>query len=885
MSPSSPQSRAPTAPDLATGSRRLRWALLGIASLALTAQAASAAFDIGGQTLADANGLLISISMCAAALAALLAAAGTPVERPARLVVSVGVALYALGEVYFFAVQETLTYFPTTSDLLRLSLYPLIAIGVIFVIRSEGLSKLLRTLLEGAIVALAIVALGYELGLENIVSAATASTAVVAGQLTYPLLDLVVLTTLLIVGLGNCGLRLSYLLMTIGVTLLMVTDTVNLNQVATGTYVPGSALDLGWPAAALLAALALQFESPILRPRPIEGWGPSAMVGLALLISMVLFGIQLASAKNGIVIALTALVPVLVLVRLLATIADNKRLTSDNARIIATAGAGILTLDTDNRIVSANPAAARMLGWGQKELIGRDGHATMHHKRVNGTPYPQSDCPVSQAIRAGKIERMSEEVFWRKDGSSFPVDYTCSPLREAGQIIGAVLVFDDVTRQRKLESDLRHQADHDALTGLFNRRRFNQEADRQIREATRHRRQAALAIIDLDSFKFVNDSFGHAAGDELLCRVASTLSAGVRGADAVARQGDVVARLGGDEFGILFREIEPDNAVTLARRLIERIKRETAPTVAASAGIVVFDGTLELTADDLLISADIALYEAKQQGGDRVARFSGRRGQALTWVEQIRQAIEDDRFVVYSQPIVDLESGAVAREELLVRMRNEHGDIIPPSSFLPTAERFNLIGEIDRLMVENGLRLAGEGRAVSINLSGGSIGDPEITGRVSAAISAGLDPRLVGFEITETSAVTNMEASVAFAGRLERLGCELALDDFGTGFGSFSYLRRLPIQVIKIDVEFVRELPHNLTDYHLVRALVSLAGSLGQKTVAEGVEDAAGIELLRRMGVDFAQGYFLGRPREVALAKSPGVEPEAQAALAAPLHL
>ena len=878
MSPSSPQSRAPTTPDLGTGSRRLRWALLGIASVALTALAASAAFDIGGQTLADANGLLISISMCAAALAALLAAAGAPVHRLARLVISVGVALYALGEVYFFSVQKTLTYFPTTSDLLWLSLYPLIAIGVILAIRSEGLSKLLSIFLDGAIVALAIVALGYDLLLENIVSAATASATVVAGQLTYPLLDLVVLTTLLVVGLGNRGLRVSYLLMTIGVALLMVTDTVNLNQVATGTYVPGSALNLGWPAAALLVALSLQFASPILRPRTMEGWVPSATVGLALLTSMVLLVIELASAKNGIVIALTALVPVLVLVRLLSTIADNKRLTSDNARIIATAGAGILTLDTDDRIVSANPAAARMLGWGQQELIGRNGHATMHHKRVNGTPYPQSDCPVSQAIHAGEIKRMNGEVFWRKDGSSFPVDYTSSPLREAGQIIGAVLVFDDVTRQRRLESDLRHQADHDALTGLFNRRRFSQEADRQIREATRHRRHGALAIIDLDSFKFVNDSLGHAAGDELLCRVASTLSAGVR-------EADTVARLGGDEFGVLFRETEPDNAVALARRLIERIKRVTAPTVAASAGIVVFDGTLELTAGDLLISADIALYEAKQQGGDRVVRFSGHRGQALTWVEQIRQAIEGDRFVVYSQPIVNLKSGALAREELLVRMRDEHGDIIPPASFLPTAERFNLIGEIDRLMVEKGLGLAGEGRAVSINLSGGSIGDSEVTGRVSAAISAGLDPRLVGFEITETSAVTNMEATVEFAGRLERLGCELALDDFGTGFGSFSYLRRLPIQVIKIDIEFVRELPHNLTDYHLVRALVSLAGSLGQKTVAEGVEDAACVELLRRMGVDFAQGHFLGRPREVELAKSRGVEPEAQAALAAPLHL
>ncbi len=666
--------------------------------------------------------------------------------------------------------------------------------------------------------------------------------------------------------------------MFLGVTVLLISDAVHLDRLAAGAHVPGTLMESGSAAATLLVALSLQMQSPIIRPRELTGGSYFAVMSIALLASMALFGIELAGDQNGIVIALSALVPVLVLARLLLSIADNKRLTEDNAKIIATAGAGILKLDAEARIVSVNPTAADLLGWGQEELIGRDCHSTTHHRRINGTLYPPRDCPVLHAIRSGEIQRVSGEVFWRKDGTSFPVDYTSSPLREAGEIIGAVLVFGDVTRQRGLEADLRHQADHDALTGLLNRRSFSREAGRQIREAIRHQRPGALAIIDLDSFAFVNDSLGHTAGDQLLLRLASILSAGVR-------KTDFVARLGGDEFGVLFRETEADNAVALASRFIGRIKRETSPTIAASAGIVVFDGTQELTGDDLLVSADIALYEAKQQGGDRVVRFSGGKGQALTWVEEIRKAISNDRVIAYSQPIVDLKRGGVAREELLVRMRNEHGEMISPASFLPTAERFNLIGEVDRIMVGKGLNLAGEGRAVAINLSGGSIGDPEITGRLSAAISAGLDPRLVSFEVTETSAATNMAASVEFAERLERLGCELAIDDFGTGYGSFTYLRRLPIQVIKIDVEFVREMSHNLTDHHLVRVLVSLAGSLGQKTVAEGVEDAASVELLRRMGVDYAQGHFLGRPLEIDPNRPRVVEPAARAALSAALHV
>jgi diguanylate cyclase (GGDEF)-like protein/PAS domain S-box-containing protein len=685
------------------------------------------------------------------------------------------------------------------------------------------------------------------------------------------------LTLLATFGLGaRSGLRPDAVLLGLGLSILLATDLVSLQQSAADTYVPGTLLDCGWSAAILLIAGALQVQGPILKPRALAGRSFYLLLGVAAVLSVALSGIELFTDRNAAVFAFTAVITLMVVARLMLSIEANMRLARDNAAIIATAGAGILIVGRNDRIVAVNPAAARMLGWGQAELIGRDGHATMHHKLASGAPYPRSQCPMTRAIEGGDVQKVTGEVFWRRDGTSFPVDYTCSPTRDGSAIVGAVMVFDDASSQRKLQATLRYQAEHDHLTGLHNRPYLMEEASEQLHRAARDRRPGALAIIGLDATKFVNDSFGHQAGDSLLRRVAAILVAGVRDTDAVAR-------LGGDEFGVLLRDVEPAPAMTVVTELLEKVKRESSPTITASAGVALFHGDVELTGD-LLIGADLALTEAKQQGGDRTIRFSGRKSPSLTWVERIREAIAEDRFVVYTQPIVDLKSGEVVREEMLIRMRRESGDIVPPAAFLPTAERFGLIGEIDRLMVGKGLELAKAGRAVAVNLSAGSLSDPHITRQVGAAVSADLDPHLISFEITETSAATNMRAAIDFATRLERLGCELALDDFGTGFGSFTYLRHLVVQTIKIDVDFVRDLPHSLTDFHLVRVLVSLAKSLGQKTVAEGIEDAGAIEILRRLGVDYAQGYLIGKPQAVLGDQPRTPEPDARAALTAPLH-
>lgn len=414
-----------------------------------------------------------------------------------------------------------------------------------------------------------------------------------------------------------------------------------------------------------------------------------------------------------------------------------------------------------------------------------------------------------------------------------------------------------ISSQREMEQRLRFQADHDPLTGLANRRRFAQRLDEQIRYARRYRHTGALLLLDLDSFKFINDSFGHPAGDRVLRRVAGAISGSLRATD-------VAARLGGDEFAVLLPEVDEAAALKVAEAVLGAIKAGHDPTVEASLGLVRFGDGGGRTAEDLLVAADIALYEAKQSGGHGCIRvFRGQEGQRLAWVDRIRVALREDRLVLSAQPIVDLDSGRVEREELLVRMLDRDGGEIAPGEFLPTAERFGLIADIDRLVVAKAIELAKSGRAVAVNISGPSMTDRELLDRVASAVHGGLDPHLLSFELTETTGVANLNAARRFAVRLEALGCELALDDFGSGLSWLGHLKHIPIQTLKIDNEFIRGVGQGSFDRYLVRTIVDLAGRLGQKTVAEGVEDETTLAIVRDLGVDYAQGYYLGRPKPV----------------------
>ncbi|HXR61883.1 MAG TPA: bifunctional diguanylate cyclase/phosphodiesterase [Solirubrobacterales bacterium] len=390
--------------------------------------------------------------------------------------------------------------------------------------------------------------------------------------------------------------------------------------------------------------------------------------------------------------------------------------------------------------------------------------------------------------------------------------------------------------------------------GLYDRDSFVEAMEERILDPLHRDRPGALLLLDIDSFHIVNDSLGHEAGDRLLETVAATLR-------EESRADDLPARICADEFGLLLPRATPAQAMATAERLIALVRERGQPGVGASVGIASFGGTgEEVSAEGLMITADIALCEAKEAGGGRAVDAASGPNLKLTWAERIREAIDQQRIVVYAQPIFDLRKECVAREELLVRMLDDNDDVIPPASFLPTAERLGLITEIDRLVLSKAIELAGRSQPIAINVSGASLSDGRLIADVRAAIADGLNPAWLDFEITETAAISNMDHARAFADAVTGMGCGLGLDDFGTGFSSFSYLKELPIQHLKIDIEFIRELPSSPTDQRLVQALVQFAKAFGQETVAEGIENAETLALVRAFDIDYAQGFHIGEP-------------------------
>jgi diguanylate cyclase (GGDEF)-like protein len=440
-----------------------------------------------------------------------------------------------------------------------------------------------------------------------------------------------------------------------------------------------------------------------------------------------------------------------------------------------------------------------------------------------------------------------------------------------GRQIGECLERDRTTRD---EDRLRHLAEHDQLTGLFNRRRFDQELKRELAKAGRYHSHSAVLSVDVDNFKAINDSAGHAAGDAVLTEVADVLRTRFRSSD-------VVARLGGDEFGVLVTAVGIEEARAAADDLLGTIRARPAMyggmpfRITASIGVTSFQSD-DVTASEVLVNADLAMYAAKAAGRDRVVVYTpdeARKARAmakLTWSQRIQDALERDRFVLHLQPILELASGKVSHGELLLRMRGDRGKLIAPGAFLPAAERFGLIHAIDRWVVQEAIRMIagaapGQAPRLGVNLSGESVvGDPELLSMIERELdNAAVDPANLIFEITETAAIANMAEATRFAQGLTNLGCSLALDDFGTGFGSFYYLKHLPVRYVKLDGEFIHNLPRNPIDEHMVRAIVGVAHGLGIQTVAESVADDETIEMLHHHGVDFAQGFHIGRPAPV----------------------
>jgi diguanylate cyclase (GGDEF)-like protein/PAS domain S-box-containing protein len=490
-----------------------------------------------------------------------------------------------------------------------------------------------------------------------------------------------------------------------------------------------------------------------------------------------------------------------------------------------------------------------------------------------------SDKTIDAILRLERGETVQWETrFVHSDGGPVWVLVSATPVPdvdggEAQYCVSQVL---DISERKRFEGQLQYLADHDALTGLFNRRRFEADIERIVTEAARYTRAGALLILDVDGFKYVNDRFGHSAGDELVQRIASLLRSSVR-------DSDLVARLGGDEFAVVLQECSEHDATQVAIKMLEVIRRHGFVQeenhrirVTTSIGITTFSGDCGLTGAELVVEADIAMYDAKAAGRDRYSvynRAANRRkllSERHSWLERMRSALENDGFVLHAQPIVGFRTNGVDRYELLLRMLDERGDLIPPGAFLYNAERFDLMGEIDRWVLRKAITLlhdytaAGHEVSFSVNLSGKTMNDLRIRDDLAEMLEQHpiASGRLI-VEVTETAAIVNIERARDLAREIRKLGCLFALDDFGAGFASFYYLKHLDFDYLKIDGEFVKHLLDSVSDQLIVKAIVEIARGLGTLTIAEFVGDEETADLLHTLGVDFGQGFHLARPAPV----------------------
>jgi len=544
---------------------------------------------------------------------------------------------------------------------------------------------------------------------------------------------------------------------------------------------------------------------------------------------------------------------------------------------LASIADAVVTVDTAGRIEFMNPVAERLTGWPLAEAHQRP-VAEVFAVVDEATGAPIAD-PVARALsEASAIEAEGNVVLLCRGAESIAIDYSVAPIRDrTARTVGAVLVVQDMSRERQYAARLSNLASHDPLTGLLNRREFEQRVRATVEHREAEQGQHAVLYLDLDQFKVVNDTSGHAAGDELLRQVGALLRPRLR-------EGDVLARLGGDEFGVLLPHCPPSPALRIAEALRKAIVdfrfawKNRSFTIGVSIGLVnLAEGPHTLAS--VLSAADAACYLAKDKGRNRVQVYRPeddevalRRGE-MEWVNRLHRALAEDRLCLYAQPMHAMHSTGteVLHQELLVRLIDENDELIQPITFIPAAERYHLMPSIDRWVIRTAFRLLADRRAAgdasalagtyAINLSGASIGDDQFLDYVRESFARFRIPhRAICFEITETTAVTSLSKAAEFIGAMREPGCRFALDDFGVGVSSFTYLKQLPVDYIKIDGSFVRNMLHDPVDAAMVEAIHRIGRVMGKQTIAESVETAATLEALRSVGVDFAQGNAIAPP-------------------------
>ncbi|TVO72447.1 bifunctional diguanylate cyclase/phosphodiesterase [Sedimenticola selenatireducens] len=543
--------------------------------------------------------------------------------------------------------------------------------------------------------------------------------------------------------------------------------------------------------------------------------------------------------------------------------------------ILSSIADAVITTDLRGDINYMNVVAEKLTGWRLKEAMRLPLGQVFHVMGEDGLSLMEA---IAECLRTGQLPKAQrlELVLTHRDGIGVAVEESVAPIRdEKQQVHGVVVVFRDVSQARRLAAQVSWQASHDTLTGLFNRGSFDSKLDELLQNAREFGAVHSMLYLDLDQFKIVNDTCGHVAGDELLRQIASKLSTHVRA-------GDTLARLGGDEFGVLLADCAESVAQRIANQMRQTIMdfrfgwEEKSFVIGVSIGVVTISAESE-SVERVLSAADTACYAAKDGGRNQVHLYQANAGEAaqrqgeMRWVSRIHSALEEDRFLLYAQAIVPVDrlSQESGHYEVLIRMLDESGDLVPPGAFIPAAERFGLMPRIDRWVVKQVFDLIKHdyealvlgGYRFAINLSGGSVNDEDTLVYISQKMSEFRIPDgMISFEITETAAIANLSSATHFIRTLKKAGCRFSLDDFGSGLSSFAYLKNLPVDYLKIDGAFIRDLADDPIDLAMVQAINQIGQVMGLKTIAEFVESESVLKKLSEVGVDYAQGYGIARP-------------------------
>jgi diguanylate cyclase (GGDEF)-like protein/PAS domain S-box-containing protein len=550
-------------------------------------------------------------------------------------------------------------------------------------------------------------------------------------------------------------------------------------------------------------------------------------------------------------------------------------------------GDAVITINAKGLVEYLNPVASELTGFPPQEAQGKPLSEIV--RIVNETTRELCEGPAETAMRSGKQVCLDKPTLLiTREGDELAVDNCATPLRASdNQIIGAVLVLRDVTVARHIEQQLSWQASHDALTGLVNRREFENCLQKAVLSAKASDQQHALCYLDLDQFKLVNDTCGHIAGDELLRQVTALFQSQVR-------TSDTLARLGGDEFGLLLFHCPLDAALRVASKLLEQLQefrfvwQDKTFSIGVSIGLVAIDANTQ-SMTSVMSAADSACYAAKNKGRNRVQVYQADdrelaiQQSQMQWVTRLTQALEENRFRLYYQSIVPSRqtSSLATHYEILLRLVDEQGNLVSPMAFIPAAERYNLMPAIDRWVIRTLFTSLGqhyrENRnpchfledgcdcLYAINLSGTSLNDEQFIDFVREQLALyQVPPQVICFEITETVAIANLRQAAQFMRSLKQVGCRFALDDFGSGMSSFAYLKNLPVDYLKIDGGFVRQIVDEPTDLAMVEAINHIGHVMGLQTIAEFVENEAILEKIAAIRVDYAQGYGISQPRPLA---------------------